>query len=62
MKSYKLQYVLYDPAESTVADKYMDEISELPGCRVWGDTPEDAIDILQDNTARCGCRYRRNDH
>ena len=48
MKSYQLQSVLYEPAESTGADKYMDEIPALTGCRVWGDTPEDAIEILQD--------------
>lgn len=51
MKAYKLQYVLYDPSESTEPDKYMAEIPALPGCRVWGDTPEDAIEILQDVAA-----------
>ena len=51
MKAYKLQFVMYDPSESTELDKYMAEIPALPGCRVWGDTPEDALDILQDVTA-----------
>lgn len=51
MKAYKLQYVIYDPSESTEPDKYMAEIPALPGCRVWGDTPEDAIYILEDVAA-----------
>ena len=51
MKAYTLQFVMYDPSESTEPDKYMAEIPTLPGCRVWGDTPEDALDILQDVAA-----------
>lgn len=46
MKHYKLRYVMHDPSEDT-EDKYMAEIPALPGCRAWGDTPEDTIDILQ---------------
>ncbi len=33
---------------STEPDKWMAEIPELPGCRAWGDTPEEAIDIISD--------------
>ena len=51
MKAYKLQFVMYDPSESTEPDKYMAEIPALPGYRVWDDTPEDALDILQDVAA-----------
>lgn len=51
MKAYKLQFVMYDPSESTEPDKYMAEIPTLPGCRVWGDSPEDTIDILQNVAA-----------
>ena len=29
----------------------MAEIPALPGCRVWGDTPDDTIEILQDVAA-----------
>ncbi len=43
---YNLSYVLYSPAESTEPDKYMAEAPDLPGCRAWGDTPEEAIEIL----------------
>ena len=46
MKHYKLRYVMHDPSEDT-EDKYMAEIPALPGCRAWGDTPEDTLDILQ---------------
>ena len=45
MKHYKLRYVMHDPSEDT-EDKYMAEIPDLPGCRAWGDTPEEALDIL----------------
>ena len=45
MKHYKLRYVMDDPSEET-EDKYMAEIPDLPGCRAWGDTPEEALDIL----------------
>ena len=45
MKHYKLRYVMHDPSKDT-EDKYMAEIPDLPGCRAWGDTPEEALDIL----------------
>ena len=47
MKTYKLPYVLYPPSQSTEPDKYMAEIPILPGCRAWGDTPAEAVDILE---------------
>ena len=47
VKLYKLPYVMYDPSESTEDDKYMAEIPALPGCRAWGDTPSETLDILQ---------------
>ena len=46
MKHYKLRYVMHGPSEETEG-KYMAEVPALPGCRAWGDTPEDALDILQ---------------
>ena len=50
MKHYKLRYVMHEPSEDT-EDKYMAEIPALPGCRAWGDSPEDALDILQNVAA-----------
>ena len=46
-KTYRLPYVLYPPERSTEPDKYMAEIPILPGCRAWGDTPAQTMDILQ---------------
>ena len=46
MKHYKLRYVMHEPSEDT-EDKYMAEIPALSGCRAWGDTPEDTLDILE---------------
>ena len=54
MKLYKLSYVMHDPSESTEEDKYMAEIPALPGCRAWGDTPVETLDILQSVAA---CHY-----
>ena len=46
MGQYKLAYVMYEPSED-MNDKYVAEIPALPGCRAWGDTPEDALYILE---------------
>jgi predicted RNase H-like HicB family nuclease len=46
-KSYKLTAILYKPSDSTEPDKYMAEVPVLPGCRAWGDTPEETLDTLQ---------------
>ena len=47
MKGYRLDYILYNPELSTEPDQYMAEIPALPGCRAWGDTPEETIETLQ---------------
>ena len=47
MKGYRLDYILYDPELSTEPDQFMAEIPALPGCRAWGDTPEETIETLQ---------------
>ncbi len=44
----KLTAVLYQPSESTEPDKFMAEVPALPGCRAWGDTPDETLSILQD--------------
>ena len=51
MKTYKFRYIMHEPSESTEPDKYMGEIPIIPGCRVWGDTPGETLDILQDVAA-----------
>ena len=46
MGQYKLAYVMYEPSED-MNDKYVAEIPALPGCRAWGDTPEETLWILE---------------
>ena len=46
MGQYKLAYVMYGPSED-MNDKYVAEIPALPGCRAWGDTPEETLWILE---------------
>ena len=48
---------MHDPSEET-EDKYMAEIPALPGCRAWGDTPEDTLDILESVAAAFIESYR----
>ena len=45
-RPYKLSVAMHAPSEETEG-KYLAEIPVLPGCRAWGDTPEEALDILQ---------------
>ena len=47
-KSYKMIARIYEGEESTEPDKHMAEIRELPGCRAWGDTREEAVDFVAD--------------
>ncbi len=61
MKHYKLRYVMHDPSEET-EDKYMAEIPALPGCRAWGDTPEDTLDILESLAAAFIDIHMERDH
>ena len=46
MNRYKLSFVMHEPSEDT-EDKYMAEIPALTGCRAWGDTPAEALNILE---------------
>jgi len=46
MKQYKLPVVMHQPSDDT-ENRYMAEISLLPGCRAWGDTPAEAIENLR---------------
>ena len=45
-KQYRLAYTMRPPSDDT-EDKYLAEIPALPGCRAWGDTPEEALWILE---------------
>jgi len=51
MKVYKLPYVIFAPGEgeNDEDDKYVAEIPDLPGCRAWGDTAEQAVEYLRGN-------------
>ena len=45
-KQYRLAYTMRPPSYGT-EDKYLAEVPALPGCRAWGDTPEEALEILE---------------
>ena len=47
-QAYGLTVHIHDWPISTEPDKWMAEIPALPGCRAWGDTPEEAIEIILD--------------
>jgi predicted RNase H-like HicB family nuclease len=46
MKQYKLPVIMHQPSEET-ENKYMAEIPILTGCRAWGDSPDEALEILR---------------
>ena len=46
-KLYRLEYVLRSPGVDDEPDKFIAEVPALPGCRAWGDTPVEALEILQ---------------
>ena len=60
MKGYRLDYILYSPELSTELDQYMAEIPALSGCRAWGDTPDETIEILQSVAAALIDIYEEN--
>ena len=45
MKLYKLPIVLYEPSEDTEY-KYMAEVPSLPGCRAWGDSVSETLELI----------------
>ena len=45
-EQYRLAYTMRSPSYDT-EDKYLAEVPALPGCRAWGDTPEEALYILE---------------
>ncbi len=46
MELYQLDYVLQEPCEDQ-GWLYMAEIAELPGCRAWGETANEALTELR---------------
>lgn len=46
LTEYKLPYILREPCEDN-GDMYEAEVPILPGCRAWGETPEEALDCLE---------------
>ena len=50
---------MYQPSEET-ENKYMAEIPLLSGCRAWGDTPAEALEILRSVAAEFLRSYKEH--
>lgn len=61
MKQYRLPVTMYPPSEDT-EHKYMAEVRVLPGCRAWGDTPQDALAHLQSVAGEFILSYKTHGH
>jgi len=59
MKQYKLPVIMYQPSDET-ENKYMAEIPLLNGCRAWGDTPAEALEILRSVAAEYIRSYKEH--
>ena len=59
MKLYRLPIVMHEPSDET-ENKYLAEIPALPGCRAWGDTLAETLEILQSLAAAFIESYRDN--
>ena len=59
MTQYRLPYRMMEPSEDT-EDMYMAEVPALPGCRAWGETPEDALDSLRSVAAQFIASYEEH--
>ena len=59
MKLYRLPIVMHEPSDET-ENKYLAEIPTLPGCRAWGDTSAEALEILHSLAAAFIESYRDN--
>lgn len=47
-QQYRIFVEVHDWPISTEPDKWMAEIPALPGCRAWGDTQDEALEIIAD--------------
>lgn len=59
-KQYRLAYTMRPPSYDT-EDKYLAEIPALPGCKAWGDTPEEALWILESVAAAFIDSYKEHE-
>lgn len=59
MKQYRLPVIMHQPSEET-ENKYMAEIPLLNGCRAWGDTPTEALEILRSVAAEFIHSYKEH--
>ncbi len=57
MKQYRLPVIMQQPSEET-ENKYMAEIPLLNGCRAWGDTPAETMEILRSVAAEFLLSYK----
>ena len=57
-KRYRLLCAVYPPSASTDPEKYMTEIPAFPNCVAWGDTAEEAVEILESVVAATIRIYR----
>ena len=46
MKNYRFVCTIRGPSEET-EDKHLAEIPAMPGCRAWGDTKAEALDLIR---------------
>ncbi|OFY43253.1 MAG: hypothetical protein A2Z69_00565 [Bacteroidetes bacterium RBG_13_44_24] len=61
MKKYRLPVTIHQPTQDTEF-KYMAEVPVLPGCRAWGDTPTEALNILQSVVSEFILSYKQHGH
>ena len=60
MDLYRLRAVLREPSGQTEG-KFLGEIPDLPGCRAWGDTAAQMLEVLQSVAAAFIESYRERD-
>ena len=59
MRQYKLRCVLHQPSEETEG-MFMVEAADLPGCRAWGETQEEAYRHLESVAAEFIASYQEH--
>ena len=57
MKQYRLPVIMHQPSVET-ENKYMAEIPLLNGCRAWGDTPAETMEIMRSVAAEFLLSYK----